>query len=163
MKKQNLMNQPTKSSIYSFALVVLFTVAQIKTSAAPILPNGFKPQQNNNIVFTENKGQVHDQNFNARPDVLFGATDGQMIFHLKNNGVSYQLNRIDSWKEIEDILTKEKHNEIDKSTNYRYTEVKNQFKGLFETNVDLSKQAKGIYLLQITSGSETLNRKISIN
>lgn len=36
------------------------------------LPDGFK-EQKNGIAFTENKGQVHDQNNNPRPDVLFGA------------------------------------------------------------------------------------------
>jgi hypothetical protein len=50
------------------------------------------------ITFTENKGQVIDQFDRPREDVLFsGQTDG-MIYHLRKNGVSYQLLRIDSWK-----------------------------------------------------------------
>ncbi len=48
-----------------------------------------KPQQK--VSFTENKGQVCDQYYKARPDVLFGGTDGELVFHLKNNGISYQL------------------------------------------------------------------------
>jgi hypothetical protein len=35
------------------------------------------------ISFTENKGQVHDQNYKPRPDVLFGAMAGNMAFHLR--------------------------------------------------------------------------------
>ncbi|MBL7912153.1 MAG: gliding motility-associated C-terminal domain-containing protein [Bacteroidia bacterium] len=50
------------------------------------------------ISFKENKGQVSDQFYKLRPDILFSGTDGQLVFHLKNNGISYQLNRVDSWK-----------------------------------------------------------------
>lgn len=50
--------------------------------------------------FTENKGQVHDQNYGPRPDILFGGSDGNLVYHLKNNGLSYQLSRIDQWKEV---------------------------------------------------------------
>ncbi len=52
------------------------------------------------ICFTENKGQVRDQDQRARPDVLFSGTDGQLVYHLKNNGISYQLNKVKSWKKI---------------------------------------------------------------
>jgi hypothetical protein len=50
------------------------------------------------ISFTENKGQVSDQNGLARPDVLYSGNTGQMIFHLRKNGISYQLQHIDSWR-----------------------------------------------------------------
>ncbi|MEQ8325063.1 MAG: T9SS type A sorting domain-containing protein [Vicingaceae bacterium] len=43
------------------------------------------------IKFTENKGQIHDQNFEARPDVLFSGEAKGMVFHLRKDGVSYQL------------------------------------------------------------------------
>ena len=56
----------------------------------------------NNISFKENKGQVHDQNNNVRRDILFSGMAGPMAFHLKNNGISYQLYKTLSWKEIED-------------------------------------------------------------
>jgi len=63
-------------------------------------PKSFDPQkQNQTISFTENKGQVSDQNYKSRPDVLFGGMANGMAFHLRNNGISYQLNRVDSWKE----------------------------------------------------------------
>ncbi|HRD39065.1 MAG TPA: hypothetical protein PLC65_10570, partial [Bacteroidia bacterium] len=42
------------------------------------------------LVFTENKGQVSDQNHNPRPDVLFSGTNDGLVYHLRNNGVSYQ-------------------------------------------------------------------------
>lgn len=50
------------------------------------------------VTFTENKGQVADQNGNPRPDVQYSGTTSGMGFHLRNNGISYQLNRVDSWK-----------------------------------------------------------------
>lgn len=62
---------------------------------------------------------MHDQHYKARPDVLFSGTDGKLVFHLKTNGISYQLNRVDSWKEEEDHKTKEKRQVVDKSTIYR--------------------------------------------
>jgi hypothetical protein len=58
------------------------------------------PNANPRVCFTENKGQVCDQNFKPRRDVLFSGTDGQFVFHLKHTGVSYQLSRVDSWKQI---------------------------------------------------------------
>jgi hypothetical protein len=64
---------------------------------------------NSLISFTENKGQVSDQNHKTRPDVLFCGTDGKINFHIRNNGVSYQLKRIDSWKthKNSEVLSKE--------------------------------------------------------
>lgn len=50
------------------------------------------------FAFTENKGQVHDQNNNTRPDVLFGGAVKGLAFHLKTNGMSYQLNKVTKWK-----------------------------------------------------------------
>src|SRR5687767_6463355 len=53
------------------------------------------------IHFKENKGQVSDQFYKARPDVLFSGGNDQLIFHLKKNGISYQFSRVDSWKNKE--------------------------------------------------------------
>ncbi len=50
-------------------------------------------------VFEENKGQVKDQFWNPRPDVLYYGNSGGMNYFIKNNGISYQLSRIESWKE----------------------------------------------------------------
>lgn len=78
---------------------------------------------NNKICFTENRGQFADQNYRPRPDVLFGGSDGQLTFHITRKGISYQLYRVDSYKEIEDPKTKEKQNEIDQQSIYR-TDIK---------------------------------------
>ncbi len=71
------------------------------------------------ISFTENKGQICDQNYKPRQDVLFSGTDGQLAFHIKNNGISYQLFRVDTWKEEEIGKTTEKIKVPDKTTIYR--------------------------------------------
>ncbi|MDX2173382.1 MAG: T9SS type A sorting domain-containing protein [Bacteroidota bacterium] len=81
--------------------------------------SAFVNAQKSSISFTENKGQVSDQFYNPRPDVLFSGTDGRLTFHLKNNGISYQLNRVESWKEQEDERTKEKIITPNQSTIYR--------------------------------------------
>jgi len=53
------------------------------------------PTNNNEpgIFFTENKGQVKDQYGKPRKDVLFSGQSEALVFHLFNNGISYQLSR----------------------------------------------------------------------
>ncbi|MBK6522952.1 MAG: hypothetical protein IPG08_11815 [Sphingobacteriaceae bacterium] len=51
--------------------------------------------------FKENKGQIGDQFSKPRPDVLFTGNSGNLFFYLRNNGVSYQISRVDKWKSIE--------------------------------------------------------------
>lgn len=63
--------------------------------------------QLNLVSFTENKGQLSDQYYKPRPDVLFNGTYEGMGFYLRNNGISYQLNRVESWKEKKDFKTNE--------------------------------------------------------
>jgi hypothetical protein len=48
----------------------------------------------NPIAFKENKGQMSDQNYKPRPDILFSANDGRISYHFKKNGLSYQLNKV---------------------------------------------------------------------
>ena len=53
------------------------------------------------ISFIENLGQVKDQFNHARPDVLFSGSSRAMVYHLRDNGISYQLSRVsDSQREI---------------------------------------------------------------
>ena len=52
------------------------------------------------VYFTENKGQVHDQNNVLRPDVLFSGSTGEMVFHLRQTGVSYQLSQGEASAEV---------------------------------------------------------------
>ena len=61
--------------------------------------DNFKKQKNSQITFTENKGQVSDQFNQRRQDVLFAGSAGELVYHIRNTGVSYQLNKIDSYKE----------------------------------------------------------------
>jgi hypothetical protein len=108
-------------------LAFIIAISSLSAKNNPVFLGGFKEQKNSAIAFTENKGQVHDQNYKARPDVLFSGSDGKMVFHLKNNGISYQLHRIDSYKEEEDLKTKDdalsvskgKRRVVDQSTIYR--------------------------------------------
>jgi hypothetical protein len=62
------------------------------------LPESFNEQTISKISFTENKGQVCDQNYLPRPDVLFSGSDSRLVYHIKNKGISYQLLKIESWK-----------------------------------------------------------------
>jgi len=109
---------------FFFLSLVAFFYA---TTSVAVNSDSMLKSQSKTIAFTENKGQVHDQHYKARPDVLFSGTDGKLVFHLKNNGISYQLNRVDSWKEEEDHKTKDdalsvskgKRQVVDKSTIYR--------------------------------------------
>ncbi len=57
------------------------------------------------FCFSENLGQVSDQNNNPRADVLFSGSSGQLNFYLKKNGISYQQSKIDEWTEEYDKRT----------------------------------------------------------
>ncbi|MCC6369715.1 MAG: T9SS type A sorting domain-containing protein [Bacteroidia bacterium] len=51
-------------------------------------------EANNALYFTQNKGQISDQFFKPRPDILYSGSNNQITFHLKSNGISYQLHNI---------------------------------------------------------------------
>lgn len=74
--------------IFSMVKKSIFIYAFLHTllSVAEKAPANQQP-----VYFTENKGQVSDQYFKPRPDVLFGGRTGDMNFHLRTNGISYQL------------------------------------------------------------------------
>ncbi len=76
-------------------------------------------KQEKSIQFTENKGQIHDENYRLRPDVLYSANSKGLNLVIRKSGVSYQLNRIDSYKEKENPKTHEKEKCIDRMTVYR--------------------------------------------
>jgi hypothetical protein len=77
-------------------------------------PNLSKP-----LSFTENKGQIVDQNFQKREDVLFGGQSNGMTFHLRTSGISYQLYRVDKTKNETDPVTKKVMSVIEQQTIYR--------------------------------------------
>jgi hypothetical protein len=76
------------ASVFALFLLNTCNAQEIQTSSA--------------IFFRENKGQVCDQNYKQRPDVLYSGICGNMNFHLKQNGISYQFCRVDSWKKKQD-------------------------------------------------------------
>ena len=80
---------------------------------------GLRAENPGKITFLENKGQVSDQNNKPRPDVLFSGNTTGMTFHLRNNGLSYQFTRIESWKEEQDPMRGEKRKTPDLTTIYR--------------------------------------------
>ena len=100
-----------KLSAIIFFILLSTSIFANKT---PNYPKGFSPKTNSAISFTENKGQIHDQNYKSRPDVLFGGSDGNLVFHLKNNGISYQLNRVDTWKKESDLIKNHADTKIQK-------------------------------------------------
>src|SRR6218665_2096717 len=80
----------------SFIYFLLLYHNQLKALSMPAGQN--MAGKLSGVVFTENKGQVGDQHYKPRPDVLFSGSDGSLVFHLRKQGISYQLNRVDSWK-----------------------------------------------------------------
>ncbi len=106
-----------KTKIYTIVCLALVATT-LFANKKPNYPKGFSPKTNAGVVFTENKGQVHDQNYKSRPDVLFSGTNGNLSFHLKNNGISYQLFRLDTWKKESNLIKNhadiKMHNDEDK-------------------------------------------------
>jgi len=66
----------------------------------------FNPKKNadkgSEVSFTENIGQVSDQYNRKRSDVLFSGTTGDLGFHLRKTGISYQFSKVESWKDDPD-------------------------------------------------------------
>jgi hypothetical protein len=62
--------------------------------------------QSNQLVFVKNEGQVSDQYKNPRKDVLYSGVMDNGVFHLKNNGISYQFVKPDFDQKITDIIPK---------------------------------------------------------
>ncbi len=67
------------------------------------------PKTESSLSFKENKGQIGDQFSKPRPDILFAGNTGNMDFYLRNNGISYQMVRVDKWKQVEDRAVKNSH------------------------------------------------------
>lgn len=59
------------------------------------------------LSFKENKGQISDQYFKPRTDILFSGSNGSLDFYLKAGGISYQFSRVDEWTK-ENSLTNQK-------------------------------------------------------
>ena len=64
------------------------------------------------VSFTENKGQISDQNYNPRPDVLFSGAANGLQFYIRKDGISYQTSRVDSWKQQDENLSEGMREEV---------------------------------------------------
>jgi gliding motility-associated-like protein len=84
---------------FTFLFILFFHCTLSQNKVLQQKPN------TSNLGYIENKGQVCDQNHKTRSDVLFTATDGKMLCHLKKNGISYQLNKIDNKKEQDSSIS----------------------------------------------------------
>ncbi len=102
-----------------FYIFLLTTILNIHVRGGVVPTSSHESEGRAKLGFTENKGQIVDQNYDARPDVLFGGQSNGLAFHLRKNGISYQLNRIDKWKEEDVPTTKEKSKVIEQQTIYR--------------------------------------------
>src|SRR4051812_19440974 len=54
------------------------------------------------VFFTENKGQICDQNNMPRLDVSFSGCVKDLVFYLRNDGISYQFYKAREWSEVDD-------------------------------------------------------------
>lgn len=82
-------------------------------------PNSIEKRVNSSLSFIENKGQVCDQFYKSRPDILFSGECSNMNFYLKKNGVSYQQYNALSWKEELNPITKEREKSVKDLDIYR--------------------------------------------
>ena len=102
-----LMKKQIKNQLLAIAIFVISaSVAQNNNKTIP-------------LSFKENKGQVSDQNYSPRPDVLYYGNANGLNFNLTKLGISYQLQQVKSWKEIEDKQSKLKSKTPDLISIYR--------------------------------------------
>ncbi len=80
----------------------LFTISIVTSTLlfSTSIAFSIETPKNGPVFFQENKGQICDQNFKPRTDVLYSGVSNGMVYHLTQKGVSYQLSKIDSWKEV---------------------------------------------------------------
>jgi hypothetical protein len=83
-----------------FLITALMQFSLAITSSNPN-KSSLTSQQQSAVLFKENKGQVSDQHFRPRPDVLFSGVTGNLAYHLKTKGVSYQITKVDEWRSDE--------------------------------------------------------------
>jgi len=85
-----------KKFYISKVFLAIFLIQSVK-----LLAINEPTSQNKTLSFQENKGQISNQFHQPRPDILFSGTDGNLVYHLKQNGISYQLSKVLSWQESE--------------------------------------------------------------
>ena len=107
---QNLKTMRCFSAILLCFLALNTTAQELKANNNPNLLNQLQslnaPKQT--LTFEENGGQVRDQNWQARPDVLYSGVTHGLNFHLRKDGISYQIVSAEEIK-ISNELTTEDH------------------------------------------------------
>ena len=101
-----------KNQVFTIFFIIATSIVLAQTTNTDQLKNQLNKQQT--ALFEENKGQMKDQYWKPRPDVLFYGNSEGMNFYLRNNGMSYQLSRVESWKEEEDFIQKNNINKDEK-------------------------------------------------
>lgn len=71
------------------------------------------------VFFQENKGQICDQNYKPRPDVLFSGMANGLNYHLTKTGISYQLSKVENWREVTEQKSKTTLKAPEKTSIYR--------------------------------------------
>jgi hypothetical protein len=107
-------------SIHLLCILALSTLSVFAGSKQKPLPEA----TSKGAFFRENKGQVKDQNWQPRPDVLFSGEANGLAYHLKKDGLHYQLSKVDSWKEETEMrkapgMEKDAHKVPDQISMYR--------------------------------------------
>jgi hypothetical protein len=81
------------SSTHVVALLFCIIKTTVAVCADDNLGTGSRPR----VFFMENKGQVSDQFGNPRPDILFSGINSALSFHMKKDGISYQMMTVTEW------------------------------------------------------------------
>lgn len=101
----------------------LFASCFLILLSIPLVANlGIKPVSGQALVFQENKGQIHDQNYLSRQDIRFAGTDGNLNFFLKSGGIVYQQTQPTNFKEYTDKNSGEA-TEIPTALSYYRTDI----------------------------------------
>ena len=84
-------------------------INNLMVNSSDINPSVFNPVETINqpaatMLFEENKGQIKDQHHQPRPDVLFSGRSQGLTFHLREDGISYQISKVESWTNKESSL-----------------------------------------------------------
>ena len=99
------------------------TITNLLLLSLPLFAkSGDKSVSNPSFVFQENKGQIHDQNYNSRQDIRFAGTDGHLNFFLKKGGIMYQQTLPIDYKESTDKISGE-ITQVPTALSYYRTEV----------------------------------------
>ena len=93
-----------KNFILIIFLITITVIGRAEDSSKQKRISEFEKNSSPRIGFTENKGQISDQYYAPRPDVLFSAAFSGMTCHLKNKGISYQLYDIKPGETNENII-----------------------------------------------------------